>query len=232
MKRVSSVALARGTPSGAGFAWSRSWIFDLDNTLHNASAHIFPQINRAMTEYLQSELGLEPEAANDLRRHYWTRYGATLLGLMRHHGTDPAHFLRQTHDFPELERMLVREPLLRSTLRRLPGRKFVFSNAPVHYSRAVLKALAISDLFDAVFSIERTRYRPKPDTHGFLRLVRCNQLSARRCIMVEDTLANLRTAKKLGMKTVWVSREQRAPSYVDVRISYLSELRRALPQLA
>lgn len=232
MRRLSPVANARGRVPGVGLAWSRAWIFDLDNTLHNASAHIFPQINRAMTEYLQSELGLEAEAANDLRRHYWTRYGATLLGLMRHHGTDPAHFLRQTHDFPQLERMLVREPLLRSTLRRLPGRKFVFSNAPVHYSRAVLKALAISDLFDAVFSIERTRYRPKPDTHGFLRLVRCNQLCAQRCIMVEDTLVNLRTAKKLGMKTVWVSREQRAPSYVDVKISNLSELRRALPQLA
>jgi putative hydrolase of the HAD superfamily len=50
--------------------------------------------------------------------------------------------------------------------------------------------------------------------------------------MVEDTLANLRTAKKLGMKTVWVSREQRAPAYVDVKISKLSDLRRALPRLA
>ena len=185
-----------------------------------------------MTQYVQSTLGLEPEAANELRRSYWQRYGATLLGLMRHHGTDPAHFLRETHRFPELERMLVQEPQLRSTLRRLPGRKFIFSNAPVEYARAVLKALCIADLFDAVFSIERTRYRPKPDAHGFLRMTRTNHLKARRCIMVEDTLVNLRTAKKLGMKTVWVSREPRAPAYVDVKISKLSELARALPQLA
>ena len=41
--------------------------------------------------------------------------------------------------------VLVREPQLRVSLRRLPGRKFVFSNAPVHYSKAVLKALGISD---------------------------------------------------------------------------------------
>jgi putative hydrolase of the HAD superfamily len=151
---------------------------------------------------------------------------------MRHHNTDPHHFLWHTHQFPELERMLVRERALRATLRRLPGRKFVFSNAPVHYSRAVLKALAIADLFDAVFSIERTRFRPKPQTHGFLRMVRANHLRARRCIMVEDTLRNLHTAKKLGMKTVWVSRERRVPSYVDVRIARLSELTRALPLLA
>jgi putative hydrolase of the HAD superfamily len=212
-------------------SWTRSWIFDLDNTLHNARPHIFPHINRAMTEYLQNELGLDAEAAGALRQQYWRRYGATLLGLMRHHAVDPRHFLWQTHQFPELKRMLVREPLLRSTLRRLPGRKFVFSNAPVHYSRAVLKALAIADLFGAVFSIERTRFRPKPDVHGFLRVARANHLRPQRCIMVEDTLANLRTAKKLGMKTVWVSRERCVPRYVDVRIANLSELQRALPQL-
>ena len=216
----------------ATLAWSRAWIFDLDNTLHNARPHIFPHINRAMTEYLQRELGLDVHAAGALRQHYWARYGATLLGLMRHHGTDPQHFLWHTHQVPELERMLVREPHLRVSLRRLPGRKFVFSNAPVHYSKTVLKALGISDLFDAVFSIERTRFRPKPDVHGFLRLARANHLRPQRCIMVEDMLPNLRTAKKLGMKTVWVTRERKAPRYVDVRIAYLSELRQALPQLA
>jgi len=211
---------------------ARSWIFDLDNTLHNASPHIFPHMSRAMNEYVQNALGVDAERAGVLRLEYSARYGATLLGLMRHHGVDPGHFLWHTHQFPELESMLVREPLLRSTLRRLPGRKFIFSNAPVHYSRAVLKALAITDLFEAVFSIEHTQYRPKPDVHGFLRLVRANRLRACRCIMVEDTLANLRTAKKLGMKTVWVSREKRAPRYVDITIGNLSELRRALPLLA
>jgi putative hydrolase of the HAD superfamily len=222
----------RANATAVAAAQTPTWIFDLDNTLHNASPHIFPHINRAMTQYLETELGLDTDAAGALRQQYWKRYGATLLGLMRHHGVDPRHFLWQTHQFPELERMLVREPLLRATLRRLPGRKFIFSNAPVHYSRAVLKGLAIADLFDAVFCIERTRFKPKPDVQGFLRVVRANHLRARRCIMVEDTLVNLRTAKKLGMKTVWVSRERRAPRYVDLRIANLSELRRALPQLS
>jgi putative hydrolase of the HAD superfamily len=212
--------------------WTRVWIFDLDNTLHNARPHIFPHINRAMNEYLQAQLGLDAQRAGELRRHYWKRYGATLLGLMRHHGTDPRHFLWHTHQFSDLQRMVVREPLLRATLRGLPGRKFVFSNAPVHYANDVLKALAIADLFDAVFAIEKTRYRPKPDTHGFLRFVRTNRLRPQRCIMVEDTLVNLRTAKRLGMKTVWVSREQRAPGCVDVRVSNLSELTRNLARLA
>ncbi|MDP2397987.1 MAG: pyrimidine 5'-nucleotidase [Burkholderiales bacterium] len=201
-----------------------AWIFDLDNTLHNASPHIFPHINRAMNAYMQQHLQLDEQAAGELRRHYWQRYGATLLGLMRHHGTDPQHFLWHTHQFPDLQRMVVGEPQLRHALRRLPGRKFVFSNAPVHYAQAVLRVLGIASLFDAVFSIERTGFRPKPDAHGFLKLCRIHHLRPRRCIMVEDTLENLRTAKRLGMKTVWVSQAERVPGYVDVRVQGMAVL--------
>jgi putative hydrolase of the HAD superfamily len=211
--------------------FGRTWIFDLDNTLHDAAPHIFPHINRAMTEYLQSHLDLDETAAGDLRRNYWQRYGATLLGLMRHHGIDPRHFLWHTHQFPKLQAMLVREPRLRPTLRRLPGRKFVFSNAPVHYARAVLKLLAVADLFDGVFTIESTRFRPKPDSYGFLRVCRANRLRPQRCIMVEDSLDNLRTAGRLGMKTVWVTRAQRAPGFVDVKIANLTQLLRMLAHL-
>ena len=84
----------------------RVWIFDLDNTLHDARPHIFPHINRSMTAYLQQHLQLDETAANALRMHYWQRYGATLSGLMRHHDTKPEHFLWHTHQFPELARMV------------------------------------------------------------------------------------------------------------------------------
>jgi putative hydrolase of the HAD superfamily len=203
-----------------------TWIFDLDNTLHDARAHIFPHLNRSMTAYLQAALEIDAHAAGELRQHYWRRYGATLLGLMRHHGTDPAHFLRETHRFADLAAMIRKEPGLRSALLALRGRRLVFSNAPVHYAQAVLKTLRIADLFEDVFTIEHTRFRPKPDAYGFLLLLRKNRLSPRQCIMVEDSLANLRTAKKLGMRTVWVSREHNAPGFVDYTVRRLRALRR------
>lgn len=214
-----------------GFAW----IFDLDNTLHNATAHIFPRINRAMTQYVQTHLHLTEAEANALRQTYWRRYGATILGLIRHHDTDPAHFLWHTHQFPDLHNVLVAEPMLRATLTRLPGRKFVFSNAPVHYAQSVLRALGIIDLFADVYTIEHTRYQPKPDTFGFLRLCRSHHLRPRRCIMVEDNLDNLRTAKRLGMKTVWVSGASvlrgRVPGYVDQTVRSVARLPKMLARL-
>lgn len=57
-----------------------TWIFDLDNTLHNASRHAFPVINRAMNVYLAAQLELSIEEASALRMGYWRRYGATLSG--------------------------------------------------------------------------------------------------------------------------------------------------------
>ena len=206
--------------------FNRVWVFDLDNTLHNASPHIFPHINRAMTAYLQTHLGLDESGAGELRQRYWRRYGATLIGLMRNHATDPRHFLRATHEFPALDKMVVREPALRATLTRLPGRKLVFSNAPVHYAHAVLDVLGIADLFDDVFSIERTGYRPKPDSYGFLKLCRTNRVRAGACIMVEDTLENLKTAKRLGMSTIWVARAGRLPAFVDFSVKNLLQLPR------
>ncbi len=200
------------------------WIFDLDNTLHNATPHIFPHINRSMTAYVQQHLQLDEADANKLRVHYWQRYGATLSGLMRHHGTDPDHFLWHTHQFPDLDRMVLREPRLRHALKALPGRKVVFSNAPQHYAHAVLKLLRVDDLFNDVMAVEHTRYRPKPEGYGFLRLLKRHRVRAAQCVMVEDSLDNLRTAKRLGMRTVWVNTSNKNSPYVDVKIRDVMQL--------
>lgn len=179
-----------------------------------------------MTAYLQQHLQLDEAAANELRVHYWQRYGATLSGLMRHHGTDPEHFLWHTHQFPELNRMVLRDPRLRHVLKALPGRKVVFSNAPLHYASAVLKLLRVDDLFDDVMAVEHTRFRPKPDSFGFLRLLRRQHIRAAQCVMVEDSLENLQAAKRLGMRTVWVNTGNRNAPSVDVKVADVMQLLR------
>jgi putative hydrolase of the HAD superfamily len=204
------------------------WIFDLDNTLHNASPHIFPHINKSMTAYLQTHLQLDEVGANELRQHYWLKYGATLSGLMRHHGTDPDHFLWHTHQFPRLAQMVLYEPRLRHVLRALPGKKIVFSNAPQHYAHAVLKLLRIADLFDEVVAVEQTRYRPKPDYAGFRHVMRRHRAGPHQCVMIEDSLENLQAAKRLGMRTVWVNAGTKNSPSVDVKIRDVMQLPRVL----
>jgi len=49
--------------------------------------------------------------------------------------------------------------------------------------------------------------------------------------MVEDNLENLRTAKRLGMKTVWINAMSKAPGYVDVSARSIARLPGLLGQL-
>jgi len=220
----------------------RVWLFDLDNTLHDAGAHVFGALNVAMTDYVMGELKVDREEADRLRRHYWLRYGATLLGLVRHHGVRPAHFLHHTHRLPGLEERLRSHPHDRAALRRLPGRKFVLTNAPRAYADRVLASLGLAYIFDGVISIEGMRmfghWRPKPDRRMFAKVAAGLGVSPARCILVEDTLVHQKAARSLGMTTVWMQRWLRPgargskvgvylhhrPAYVCVRIRSLQQL--------
>jgi putative hydrolase of the HAD superfamily len=227
------------------------WLFDLDNTLHNASASSFPGIDARMTAYMERELELARDEANALRAHYLRRYGATLLGLVRHHAIDAARFLHDTHVLPELEATAHGHAHDFAALARLPGRKVVLTNAPRAYAWRVLRALGAAHHFDAVISIEDMTVfgdlRPKPDAR-MLRVVAARlRVHPSRCVLVEDTLQHQKAAFAVGMRTAWMLRWtrralrqarpaprkvgvylHRRPSYVCARIFSLGELRRRL----
>ena len=202
------------------------WLFDLDNTLHDASQAVFPRISESMTRYLVQHLGLTEADAHALRIKYWQRYGATLSGLVRHHGVNPHHFLQETHQFPDLLDILRTETALGRQLASLPGRKIIFTNAPRHYARAVLHGLKVDRLFDDVWGLEDIRFFPKPSLKGYQQILRHTGVDPSRVIMVEDTLENLRTARRLGMKTVLVSPDMRKPSWVDARVKNIAAMKR------
>ncbi|OGA72100.1 MAG: pyrimidine 5'-nucleotidase [Betaproteobacteria bacterium RIFCSPLOWO2_12_FULL_65_14] len=204
----------------------RVWIFDLDNTLHDATAAIFPSMHLQINAFLKRQFGVDDEGANRMRRDFWLRYGTTLNGLMRHRGTDPRRFLAETHVFPELADIVVHENALKHALARLGGMKLVFSNAPRQYVHGVLRAIGLARYFDGVYAIEDARFRGKPALHGFHVLLRNHDLDAGRCAFVDDALENLRTAHRLGMSTVWVSRRKRRVPFVDLRVASVIELPR------
>jgi putative hydrolase of the HAD superfamily len=110
----------------------RVWLFDLDNTLHDARVHIFPSMHGQINAYLQRKFGVDEAGANEMRRGFWLRYGTTLDGLVRHHGVHPRQYLAETHVFPELADMVVHENAVKHALLRLGGTRLVFSNAPRH----------------------------------------------------------------------------------------------------
>jgi len=224
-----------------------TWLFDLDNTLHDASHAAFGPTNQAMTDYIATHLGLTPSEAWALRQHYWNRYGATMLGLVRHHGVKASHFLEHTHLLPGLEKRLRTSAHDRAALRRLPGRKIVLTNAPRSYALRVLNTLRLAGCFDGVICIEDMtmfgHHRPKPDARMFRHVAARLKTVPSRCVLVEDTLAHQRSARSVGMRTVWMQRYLRGaihtvagraevgvhpcqkPPYVCARINRIQTLR-------
>ncbi|CAH0441169.1 pyrimidine 5'-nucleotidase [Ralstonia pseudosolanacearum] len=205
----------------AGRAWPREvaapdlprrqpvWLFDLDNTLHHASHAIFPQINRLMTAYVARVLGTDEATASRVRVDYWRRYGATILGMVRHHGVDPDDFLAQAHRFDDLRAMVRAERGLAQLLRALPGRKILLTNAPAAYAREVLRHIGLRRAFAREIAVEHMwvhrRLRPKPDPLMLRRLLARERIAPSRAILVEDTLSHLKRYRRLGLSTVWVT---------------------------
>jgi putative hydrolase of the HAD superfamily len=184
------------------------WLIDLDNTLHDALQHIMPRIDRDMTAYVARELDVDESLASGIRERYWRRYGATLLGMIRHHATDPHDFLRATHRFPDIDRLVRRNVQLAATLRRLPGQRIVVTNAPRQYAESVLLALGIGRAIHRLIAIEDMqfagRWEPKPSRSMLRRLAAMLRLNIRDCVVVEDSAENLAAAKQCGMRTVLV----------------------------
>jgi putative hydrolase of the HAD superfamily len=149
------------------------------------------------------------------RKLYWKKYGATLLGLIEHHNVDSAEFLRYAHQFDNLSDMVRFESGLKRMLKRLPGHKILFTNSPRHYAQQVLRNLGLHRDFDQHISIEamrvHRRLRPKPSRWLLKKLIAKRNLVASRCVLVEDSRDNLRSAKQLGLKTVWVTQYLNQP---------------------
>lgn len=219
---------------------NRVWLFDLDNTLHNATHAAMPGINAGMTQFIVRELQLGEQEAASLRRHYWLRYGATLIGLIRHHGVNAARFLHETHLLPGFEARVHGHAHDVAALKALRGRKYILTNAPRAYALRVLAVLGIARCFDGVITIEDMcmfgDLRPKPDARMLRRLATRLRVPPGRCVLVEDTLQHQKAARRIGMKTVWMQRwtergkrPARDAAYVDIKTRSLNTLRRRRP---
>ncbi|MBO5658088.1 MAG: pyrimidine 5'-nucleotidase [Duodenibacillus sp.] len=234
-KKVSPFASALRARASLGTP--RLWLFDMDNTLYNASAYMFEKIHALMQSFIARRLNVTTEQARALQYDYWSKYGATFKGLQRHHHISPEEFLTETHRFDVACGVKTRLPktLMRRTITRLPGKKVLLTNGPKDYAETILKTLHLQGVFETVKTSNQMqclgKWRCKPDKTLLSVVAAQAQVKPEHVVLVEDSLANLKAAKALGMKTVWCIGYHRArmerfyrPSFVDVVIEDIAEL--------
>lgn len=185
------------------FSHVRVWIFDLDNTLYPPEAQLFAQIERRMTAYMMRVLGVPQGDADRLRAEYWRLHGTTLAGLMAEHRVDPGHYLSDVHDIDFS--VLRPDAALADAIAALPGRRIIHTNGDAAYARRVLAARGLeSDLFEAVYGIEETNFRPKPRPEAFHSVLDAARINPREAAFFEDDPRNLAVPHALGMRTILV----------------------------
>ena len=112
-----------------------NWIFDLDNTLYPESSNLFARVSKRMTCFIQKEFQLEEEAARDLQRRMFRKYGTTMRGLMTEHNMDPEEFLQFVHDIDVSDMSTDIE--LAELLSKLPGRRLIYTNGSVAHAKRI-----------------------------------------------------------------------------------------------
>ncbi len=194
------------------FSHVRHWVFDLDNTLYPPSARLFDQIEVKMTQYVMSELGVDHQEADRLRKHYWRTHGTTLAGLMREHDLDPDPYLVAVHDIsfdglkPDAE--------LADHIRALPGKRIVYTNGSAPYAQRVLEARGLSGIFDGIYGVEHAEYRPKPERQAFDTVFAKSGIVPETAAMFEDDPRNLAAPHAMGMRTVLVGPDTQEQDHI------------------
>ena len=189
-------------PRADALCQAEAWVFDLDNTLYPPSTNLFAQIDERMRSFIARFLDLDLDEARRVQKTYFREYGTTLRGLMNRHGLEPGLFLEYVHAV-DLD-PVPPNPALGAALARLPGRKYIFTNASAAHAGRITDRLGVTGHFDAVFDIADAEYVPKPEPRVYDTLVQCHGLDPGRTVMIEDIARNLAPAAALGMTTVWL----------------------------
>ncbi len=179
-----------------------TWIFDLDNTLYSADSGIFQQVHTLMSKFVSTHLNIDIKKATELQRKYYRQHGTTLRGLMDNHNVDPDHFLSEVH---QLDYSIVGPNFkLNRELKKLKGRKIIYTNANRQHANDILIRLELTNVFDEIFDIKTANYIPKPEASPYEQIISDFNIDPITTIMFDDIAKNLVPAKNVGFASVWI----------------------------
>lgn len=215
----------------------RLWLIDMDDTLYSASEKMFHEMHIRMDDYIQKALNVDAETANELRKHYWKKYGVTFYGLWYHHQIDPHDFLTTVHQI-DIQGIST-SGKMRQAVDALPGRKILFTNAPIDYAERIIRHLGLQNAFDAQYRAEEMtvsgRWHPKPSGCMLRHVLAKHGVLPHQACIIDDNLNNLKIAKQVGLQTVlckgWHQHDlsvARPIEYVDAHVSHIREIPRLI----
>ena len=208
------------------------FIFDLDGTCYLQLEEVFGQVSKRMGEFISIKLNIDLKKAKEIQKEYFHKYNTTLNGLILNNKVDAHEFLKYVHDIDIS--FLKKDKILREELIKLKAKKYIFTNGSHDHILNVTKHLGIEDLFDGMWDIVDSNFKPKPLIEPYDMLIKKFNINPDLAIFIDDIAQNLEPAKKIGMKTAWLinneywGKKDANKSYIDYRIqslpSFLQEI--------
>jgi len=205
----------------------RYWIFDLDNTLYSGQTRVFEQVDKKMSEYISEKLNVSVVEAKEIQKNYFYEYNTTLNGMIKNHKIDADEFLEFVHNI-DID-FLKKDPTLSEELKKLDGKKIIFTNGSRKHALNVTKRIGIDQYFDDIFDIIDSEFIPKPAIQPYKKLVEKHKIDPKLCGFIEDIARNLKPAYEMGMKTVWIENDEpwakkfSDGDFIDFKTNNLSE---------
>jgi len=188
------------------FQSMKCWIFDLDNTLYSGKTKVFEQIDKKMSKYISNKLNVSIDEAKQIQKNYFHKYNTTLNGMIENHKIDANEFLEFVHDI-DIE-FLKKDFKLSQELKKLVGKKIIFTNGSKKHALNVTQKIGIDQHFDDIFDIIDCEFIPKPAIEPYNKLVQKHKIDPKLCVFVEDIARNLKPAYEMGMTTVWIENDE------------------------
>jgi putative hydrolase of the HAD superfamily len=209
-------------------------LFDIDDTMYDVGTGFTAHRNGWGAQSFMVEKLYFPtyEAARKLRDEYFERYHSTVksLTIAEQEGKFPplpgdlepsdtknrfdpnelAEWWAERLDYSLLRTSADEQDEyaeLREILSACSLKLIAFSNSPRKYALRVLKELRLEKYFppDSVFAVDDTFPYCKPETEAFQKVLDAVGVkSPGECVIIEDSMKNIRKAKSLGIFTVLV----------------------------
>lgn len=202
--------------------------FDLDDTLYPSTSGVWNAIGERMDVFINKSLGFTPAEVRKIRNDLFHEYGTTLRGLKTLYDIDERAFLDFVHDIP-LDRYLHKDNVLIDTISGYRGRKIIFTNANQDHAVRVLTILGIVDFFPEIIDILQTSPYCKPLPEAYRKALELSGIrDPEKCVLIDDSPRNLKTAHEIGFFTIQVGTETRC-EHADAAVLSILDLPDVIP---
>jgi putative hydrolase of the HAD superfamily/pyrimidine and pyridine-specific 5'-nucleotidase len=214
--------------------------FDCDDCLYFDGWKTADHLTAAIDKWCVEKHGLPSGYAYEL----YKKYGTALRGLLAEGYLENSEqaidgFLQAVHDIPVHDLLQPDQELRQMLLRMDPSvPRYIFTASVRDHAMRCLQALGIADLFVDIIDCKRCELETKHSPQSFeIAMQAAGVNDPEHCLLLDDSLTNVKAARKVGWRSVLVGRVGRdcgkpvTSEHAELEIDRIHHVPTVLPEL-